>query len=87
MQILFLISIVSFFVLLWASVAVVRRIRAGHRIESLPALPQTTFSEYLFSAAQDTGGSQTGSRQEVSSDTTARPPHSLDDETTSPKRG
>jgi hypothetical protein len=87
MQILFLISIVSFFVLLWASVAVVRRIRAGHRIESLPALPQPTFSEYLFSAAQDTAVSQAGSRQQVSSDTASQPHHSLNDETTSPKRG
>ncbi|HZY72195.1 MAG TPA: hypothetical protein VFE22_03715, partial [Edaphobacter sp.] len=71
MQILFLISIVSFFVLLWASVAVVRRIRASHRIESPPTPPQPTFSKYLFSAAQDTVVSQAGSRRHQASSDTA----------------
>jgi hypothetical protein len=53
MRILFAISILSFFVLLWAVVAITRRIRAGHRRESSSATPQPDFSQYLFSAAKD----------------------------------
>jgi hypothetical protein len=53
MRILFAISILSFLVLVWAAVAITRRIRASHKRESSSAPPQPEFIEYLFSAAKD----------------------------------
>lgn len=52
MKILFAISLLSFLVLLWAAVAITRRIRATHRLErsSTPAQPE--FSQYLFAATE-----------------------------------
>lgn len=52
MQILFAISIVSFLVLLWAAVAITRRIRASHKAERSSTTSQTEFSQYLFAAAE-----------------------------------
>jgi hypothetical protein len=53
MRILFAISIISFLALIWAAVAITRRIRASHKlnIASKPAQPE--FSQYLFAAAED----------------------------------
>jgi hypothetical protein len=56
MRILFAISIVSFLALLWAAVAITRRIRASHKREGSSAPPQPEFSQYLFSAAKDADG-------------------------------
>lgn len=53
MRILFAISILSFLALLWAAIAITRRIRASHRRENSSTLPQPEFSQYLFSAAKD----------------------------------
>jgi hypothetical protein len=53
MRILFAISIVSFLALLWAVVAITRRIRASHKRESSTTPSQQEFSQYLFSAAKD----------------------------------
>jgi hypothetical protein len=88
MRILFMISAASLLVLLWASVAIVRRIR-NHRIESPSAPPQPGFSEYLFSAAEEAKTPQAPSRQQqASSNPASRQAHSsLDDEATLPKRG
>jgi len=40
MQILFIISILCFFVLLWAGVAIARHIHAGHECDSAQASPK-----------------------------------------------
>lgn len=53
MRILFAISILSFLVLVWAAVAITRRIRASHKGESSSTPPQPEFSQYLFSAAKE----------------------------------
>jgi hypothetical protein len=53
MRILFAISILSFLVLVWAAVAITRRIRASHKRESSSTPPQPEFSQYLFSAVKD----------------------------------
>jgi hypothetical protein len=88
MRILFMISAASLFVLLWASVAVVRRIHS-HRIESPSSPPRPGFSEYLFSAVEEAKTSQATFRQhQAFSNPASRQSHpSLDDEATSPKRG
>jgi len=52
MQILFAISILSFLVLLWAAVAITRRIRATHKRENSSTQSQPDFSQYLFAAAE-----------------------------------
>jgi len=87
MQILFMISVVSLFVLLWASVAIIRRIRGSHRTEG-PSSSQAAFSEYLFSAAEDASASQATFMQQAPSNPSSLQSHApLDDEATSPKRG
>jgi hypothetical protein len=53
MRILFAISILSFFALIWAAVAITRRIRASHKLNSASKTAQPEFSQYLFSAAED----------------------------------
>lgn len=52
MKILFAISILSFLVLLWAAIAITRRIRASHRLERSSASTQPEFSQYLFAATE-----------------------------------
>ena len=52
MQILFAISIVSFLVLVWAAVAITRRVRASHKLERASTPPQPDFSQFLFAAAE-----------------------------------
>jgi hypothetical protein len=52
MQILFAISILSFLVLLWAAVAITRRIRASHRLERSSTVSQPEFNQYFFAAAE-----------------------------------
>jgi hypothetical protein len=52
MKILFAISILSFLVLLWAAIAITRRIRASHRAERSGASTQPEFSQYLFAATE-----------------------------------
>jgi hypothetical protein len=58
MRILFAISILSFLALIWAAVAITRRIRASHRVESASTPTQPEFSQYLFAAAEDAHHSQ-----------------------------
>ncbi|HUZ96938.1 MAG TPA: hypothetical protein VMU57_18695 [Edaphobacter sp.] len=53
MRILFAISILSFLALIWAAVAITRRIRASHKLESASTPVQPEFSQYLFAAAED----------------------------------
>ncbi|MDW5266043.1 MULTISPECIES: hypothetical protein [Acidobacteriaceae] len=53
MRILFAISILSFLALIWAAVAITRRIRASHKLHSAPKPAQPEFSQYLFAAAED----------------------------------
>ncbi len=57
MQILFIISILCFFVLLWAGVAIARHIRAGHKRDSAQVSSQRSFAQHLyhFAAAEDGG--------------------------------
>jgi len=52
MRILFAISILSFLILLWAALAIARRIRASHKVGSSSPTAQPEFSQYLFSAAE-----------------------------------
>jgi hypothetical protein len=63
MQILFVISILSLFVLLWSSVAITRRIRTSHKLESTSTQSQPDFSQYLFSANEGTHTSPSQSVQ------------------------
>lgn len=53
MRILFTISILSFFALIWAAVAITRRIRASHKVNSALKPTQPEFSQYLFAAAEE----------------------------------
>ena len=53
MRILFAISILSFLALIWAAVAITRRIRASHKLNSASKPEQPEFSQYLFAAAED----------------------------------
>lgn len=53
MRILFAISIVSFLALIWAAVAITRRIRASHKLNNASGEAQPEFSQYLFAAAED----------------------------------
>jgi cytoskeletal protein RodZ len=57
MRILFAISILSFLALIWAAVAITRRIRASHKLQSASKPAQPDFSQYLFAAAEDTSNS------------------------------
>lgn len=50
MRILFAISILCFIALIWAVVAITRRIRASHKLTSAS---KPEFSHYLFEAAED----------------------------------
>lgn len=50
MRILFAISILCFIALIWAAVAITRRVRASHKLNS-SSKPE--FSHYLFDAAED----------------------------------
>ena len=57
MRTLFAISILSFLALIWASVAITRRIRASHKLNSAPKPTPPEFSQYLFAAAEDANNS------------------------------
>lgn len=57
MRILFAISILSFLALIWAAIAITRRIRASHKRNSAAASAQPEFSQYLFAAAEDSHSS------------------------------
>jgi hypothetical protein len=57
MRILFAISILSFLALIWAAVAMTRRIRASHKLNSATKPAQPEFSQYLFNAAENAGSS------------------------------
>jgi len=57
MRILFAISILSFLALIWAAVAITRRIRASHNLNSASMSAQQEFSQYLFAAAEDSHSS------------------------------
>ncbi|GGG85505.1 hypothetical protein [Edaphobacter dinghuensis] len=50
MRILFAISILCFIALIWAAVAITRRIRASHKFNN-SSKPE--FSQYLFDAAEE----------------------------------
>lgn len=50
MRILFAISILCFLALIWAAVAITRRVRATHKLNSST---KPEFSQYLFDAAED----------------------------------
>jgi hypothetical protein len=82
MQILFAISILCFLVLLWAAVAMTRRIRASHRLERSSTQSQPDFSQYLLAAAQGNSTSESSNMQPATQ-TIA----SFQDKATSPKRG
>lgn len=58
MRILFAISILSFLVLLWAAVAITRRIRASHKLKASSTSTQPEFSQYLSAAAEGTNQTQ-----------------------------
>lgn len=58
MQILFVISILSFLVLLWATVATTQHIRANHRLKFFVTQLQPDFDQYLFAAAQNASTSE-----------------------------
>jgi hypothetical protein len=53
MRILFAISILSFLALIWAAIAITRRIRTSHKLESASKPAEPEFSQYLFAAAED----------------------------------
>jgi len=50
MRILFAISILCFLALIWAAVAITRRVRATHKLNNST---KPEFSQYLFDAAED----------------------------------
>jgi len=79
MKILFAISILSFLVLLWAAIAITRRIRASHRLERSSASSQPEFSQFLFAATE---GANAGTHSPVPSG-----PTSPYDKATSTERG
>jgi hypothetical protein len=98
MQILFVISILSLLVLLWSAVAITRRIRTSHKLESSSTQSQPEFSQYLFSATEGTNASPPQSVRHpedhdpavysswnMSPSTQVRT--HFDDKATSPKRG
>lgn len=70
MRILFAISIVSFLALIWAAVAITRRIRASHKVNNASGEARPEFSQYLFAAAED------GDNSSVT-ETTQRPSQEL----------
>jgi hypothetical protein len=57
MRILFAISILSFLALIWAAVAMTRRIRASHKLNNASKPVQPEFSQYLFNAAENADSS------------------------------
>jgi uncharacterized secreted protein with C-terminal beta-propeller domain len=59
MRILFAISILSFLALIWAVVAITRRIRSSHKLNSASKPAQPEFSHYLFNAAENADNSLT----------------------------
>jgi flagellar hook-basal body complex protein FliE len=63
MRILFAISILSFLVLLWAAVAVTRRIRSSHKLKDSSTSMQPEFSQYLSAAAEGANQSQSQANQ------------------------
>jgi hypothetical protein len=81
MQILFAISILCFLVLLGATVAMTRRIRANHRLEESSTQPRPDFSQYLFGAVQS------NSSESLSMPPARRTTTKFQDKATLPKRG
>jgi hypothetical protein len=57
MRILFAISILSFVALIWAAVAITRRIRASHKLSSALEPEPPEFSHYLAAATKDSNSS------------------------------
>lgn len=57
MRILFAISILSFLALIWAVVAITRRIRASHKLNNASKAAPPEFSHYLFAATEDSSSS------------------------------
>jgi hypothetical protein len=81
MQILFAISILCFLVLLGATVAITRRIRANQRLRESSTQTRPDFSHYLFGAIQSSSSESLNMPLAIQATT------NFQDKATSPKRG